>query len=837
MSFKYAATRISDYEWLLERGVSTPIRIFMNQKLYDASEEEMWQQATWATSIPSVKAIFVTPDGHVGKGVPVGVVVATEEYIAPCAAGYDINCFTKDTKVVLTDNRKLSFEELIKEHKEGKDNYCFSLDEDANVVIAKIENPRKTNTVDNLVKITLDNNEEIICTLDEIFYTRENKEILAKDLVKGQSLMPLYLDLAANIPIEKRPPRSKRQLLKKYIVVYNPSTDNYVFAHYLADEYNIQNKVYRKKHNIRHHKNFNKLDNDPTNIKRLPWKKHWSLHSKYAKKRATAGEIGFKKAHKLHAEFYSKMASENMTRLHQRPGFTKKCIDRFIKARDKYIKSEAFYLMTRNAGKRGKKYLIKYNTSDEGKKNSSKVAHRKYQCLLCRDIVEGGFGIFNHFKKIHNGKTSKGNVKRLQNHKVINVEFLHQKHTDVYCMTTKYHNFALAAGVFVHNCGMASLKTKLNADHIKSREIRRAWIDAIEERISLGAGVHRVPKQIKINEKAFKEMLQHGLLAVKNISSNYAYKASVKSSLERFERTYHQVNEYVHYEKAFNRSSGQLSSLGGGNHFIELQQDENKNVWIMIHTGSRGYGHQIATDFFNEGLDWWNSTQDKKLSKGQREMINFPIDSDIGKRYLNAMNQAANFALVNRFLLAQAIIEATEEVFHDSPEIYYEISHNLVQPEGGFWVHRKGATRALSAGHYLLKGTQYETTGHPVLIPGSMGTASAILQPTNSQKSFYSINHGCGRALGRKDAKRRSMGSKEEKDKLLAEGKYLLPDQKALNKEMDDLDIIYNTRDVPIDECLHCYKDIDEVLDTVEGADLAKVKVKLYPRAVIKGND
>ena len=92
MSFKYAADRISDYEWLLERGVTKPISVFMNQNLYDQSEEEMWRQAIWATNIPSVEKIVITPDAHAGAGVPVGIVVATRDHIAPCAAGYDISC-------------------------------------------------------------------------------------------------------------------------------------------------------------------------------------------------------------------------------------------------------------------------------------------------------------------------------------------------------------------------------------------------------------------------------------------------------------------------------------------------------------------------------------------------------------------------------------------------------------------------------------------------------------------------------------------------------------------------------------------------------------------------
>jgi tRNA-splicing ligase RtcB (3'-phosphate/5'-hydroxy nucleic acid ligase) len=92
MSFKYQAVKIAENQWLLDKGVTIPILVFMNDKLYDLSEEGMWQQATWATTIPTVKKIIMTADGHIGAGVPIGIVIATENYIAPCAAGYDISC-------------------------------------------------------------------------------------------------------------------------------------------------------------------------------------------------------------------------------------------------------------------------------------------------------------------------------------------------------------------------------------------------------------------------------------------------------------------------------------------------------------------------------------------------------------------------------------------------------------------------------------------------------------------------------------------------------------------------------------------------------------------------
>ena len=374
-------------------------------------------------------------------------------------------------------------------------------------------------------------------------------------------------------------------------------------------------------------------------------------------------------------------------------------------------------------------------------------------------------------------------------------------------VATQDHIAPCAAGYDI-NCGMLLIKTTLNNEVITPPEIRRKLMTEIESRVALGAGHHRAPKQVYIPDNKFQAILEQGLLAL-DIHKNV---------LSKFEKTHHEVRKYEYFEKAYNRGSIQLSSLGGGNHFIECQVDDSGSVWIMIHTGSRGYGHQVATDFFFEGLDWWNANHINQLKKHQKEQICFPVESKIGERYLNAMNQAANFALANRYLIAQASIQAVQEVFKADSEIFYEISHNLVQKEEGLWVHRKGATRAFPAGHELLNGTEYENTGHPVLIPGSMGTSSAVLMPQDSKKSLYSVNHGCGRVMSRRRAK----------DTL---------DQEEANKAMADMDILYNGWNVPIDESLNCYKDIDEVLDTVEGANLAKIIINLWPRAVLKGTD
>jgi tRNA-splicing ligase RtcB len=191
----------------------------------------------------------------------------------------------------------------------------------------------------------------------------------------------------------------------------------------------------------------------------------------------------------------------------------------------------------------------------------------------------------------------------------------------------------------------------------------------------------------------------------------------------------------------------------------------------------------------------------------------------MGKQYWALHNQAANFAIGNRILIGQAVCDALMDVFGGEAKIFYEISHNLIQEEDGKLVHRKGATRAFPKGHASLKGTRWEETGHPILIPGSMATGSAILyaEPGASESAF-SVNHGSGRVMSRGKAK-----------KTL--------NQVLIDNQMEKAGILINTRNTPIDESGPCYKDLNKVLKTIETAGLAKVAHRMKPVACIKGND
>src|SRR5260370_11515823 len=201
------------------------------------------------------------------------------------------------------------------------------------------------------------------------------------------------------------------------------------------------------------------------------------------------------------------------------------------------------------------------------------------------------------------------------------------------------------------------------------------------------------------------------------------------------------------------RGVQQLGSLGGGNHFIELQRELNTGaLFVQVHTGSRGFGHGMATNYFEL------ARAEKPAEIKDIDLGYFTPDSKHYRDYLNAVAAGGNYAILNRLIIFEQVAESFRETFNADLELIYEISHNLVQKEwhpdfGDVWVHRKGATRAFPASYPLLRGTIWEATGHPVLIPGSNKDFSYILRPLpGAAKSGFSVNHGAGRRMSRAQA-------------------------------------------------------------------------------------
>jgi len=254
----------------------------------------------------------------------------------------------------------------------------------------------------------------------------------------------------------------------------------------------------------------------------------------------------------------------------------------------------------------------------------------------------------------------------------------------------------------------------------------------------------------------------------------------------------------------------------------------------MIHCGSRGYGYQTANHFFHAGAEL------RGIADNQREKSWLRIDEPLGKEYWDYQNSAANYAIANRHIIIQGVQEALYKVFKAKSELYYEISHNLVQeetlvlPDGthkkGF-VHRKGATRAFPAGHPDLIGTKWESTGNPAIIPGSCFLGAAVLFPKiGAYNSGCSVNHGSGRKIGRAESKRQ-LGDKQD----------------DIDNQMHDIKrnfngtiikgIVGNQKHTPIDESGSVYKNLDAVLNVLVEENIADISRRLWPIANIKGKD
>lgn len=378
------------------------------------------------------------------------------------------------------------------------------------------------------------------------------------------------------------------------------------------------------------------------------------------------------------------------------------------------------------------------------------------------------------------------------------------------------------------SCGVLYLKVPdLKPEDVSGWDIRKRWVAEVEKRVATGLGNQRPDLAKKIKHRDVEQVLRYGAKAL-GISADLC------------ERQYIEIPEdldLTKIERAHDKCVHQLGSVGGGNHFIEMQVDKDDgSVWVMIHCGSRGYGWQTANHFFYEGAAL------RGLAKNRREESHLYADEPLGQEYWAYHNSAANFAVANRHTIVEGVQSALRDVFKVEGEVFYEISHNLVQeetivlPDGttkkGF-VHRKGATRAFPAGHPDLVGTKWEKTGHPCCIPGSMLTGAAILYPKDGAfQSGCSVNHGSGRTLGRGQAKRELAELQADIDEEMRTiVRYFGPDKVKI------VGIVGNTEKTPLDECGHVYKDLDAVLDVLVQEGIATLAQRMYPVANIKGTD
>ncbi len=380
------------------------------------------------------------------------------------------------------------------------------------------------------------------------------------------------------------------------------------------------------------------------------------------------------------------------------------------------------------------------------------------------------------------------------------------------------------------NCGVRMLRTGLTQDEVRPKIAN--LLDAVYRNVPCGVGSKG---KLRLSRNRLEEVLVDG--AKWMVENGFGENGDL-SVLEENGRLGGADPSKVS-SRALERGAPQLGTLGAGNHFLEVQVIEKVydqvvadrfglregQITCMIHTGSRGFGHQVCDDYLRVCE---RAIEKYHIHLPDKELSCAPINSKEGQDYFAAMACGANFAWANRQCITHWIREAFGSIFGDIKlDIIYDVAHNIAKIERHEFegreielcVHRKGATRAFPPGHPKVPET-YRDVGQPVLIPGDMGTYSYILVGTDAamRETFGSTCHGAGRRLSRHKAIRMAKG--RSIDKELAEKGILVraKSYRTLMEEMSD-----------------AYKDIDKVVSVVERAGISKKVAKMRPMGVVKG--
>lgn len=385
------------------------------------------------------------------------------------------------------------------------------------------------------------------------------------------------------------------------------------------------------------------------------------------------------------------------------------------------------------------------------------------------------------------------------------------------------------------NCGVRLLRSNLSQAEVKTKIGQ--LVNELFNNVPSGLGSEG---KIKVSQKEMEQLIVKG--AAWAVEHGFGSEDDLDATEEG--GCVEGADPSKISEKAIKRGMPQAGTLGSGNHFVEVQVvkeifepyiagimgiNEVNQVLILIHTGSRGFGHQVCTDHLRV-MEGAVSTYGIKLP--DRQLACAPIESREGKDYLAAMACAANYAWVNRQCIAHWVRESFSKVFGKSAEELgirqiYDVAHNIAKIEAHkvdgrsvkVCVHRKGATRAFPAGHKDVS-ERYKEIGHPVLIPGDMGRCSFVAVGTQKamEETFGSTCHGAGRVLSRGAAKRSLKG-------------------RDVIRELQERGITVRAHSIPslAEEASQAYKDVTEVIDVVHQAGICRKVAMAVPIGVIKG--
>ncbi len=386
------------------------------------------------------------------------------------------------------------------------------------------------------------------------------------------------------------------------------------------------------------------------------------------------------------------------------------------------------------------------------------------------------------------------------------------------------------------NCGVRLLTTNFSVKDVKPKLAELASV--IFTNVPSGLGSSR--KDVRVSTHELDRIVTEGVPRI--VDQGFGWPEDIKHCEEG--GCMKQADPDKVSNTAKSRGLSQIGTLGSGNHFLEIQLVDkiydptvaeafgitsHDQVMVMIHCGSRGYGHQICSDYLHVAE---RAVRKYKIDLPDRELACAPGTSDEGQDYFKAMSCAVNYAFVNRQMITHWVRQSFETVFRVSAEkiglnLIYDVAHNIAKIEEHnidnkqvkVWVHRKGATRAFPPEHPSVPA-EYRKVGQPVLIPGSMGTSSYVLvgTPKSMEVSFGSTAHGAGRMMSREAAKRRFWGN-------------------DVRKSLESRGIVVRSASASVlaEEADYAYKDVDRVAEVSDAVGIATRVARLVPIAVVKG--
>jgi tRNA-splicing ligase RtcB len=409
-------------------------------------------------------------------------------------------------------------------------------------------------------------------------------------------------------------------------------------------------------------------------------------------------------------------------------------------------------------------------------------------------------------------------------------------------------------------CGMSVQLTPLTVSDLQDRRAVRALIEEIARTIRPGEGKKN---SLKLNAEELRLVASEGVAKIEGALARWADAADELPFVEGASLSAPAAAAHAGWfevsgreaisPRAWERTMQTVGTLGGGNHFAEVQvihitrgMEKLAKSWglfdgqvvVMLHSGSRGGGHQIAEEHERQMIKEMTALS---LPRPNRQMAYVPFHSVLGAAYMHAQTFALNISRINRMLMRKMIRQALERVYGVAQAdigLLYDIAHNYcaIEQQGArrYLIHRKGATRALPPGHPA-NPPAYRETGHPVLIPGSMGARSRsyiLVGRETGVANYYTVNHGAGRAMSRTRA--RSTISMEEFSQSLT---YREAELAALPFELPVQQVMLNKRNLKevVDEAPDAYKEARAIIDSVVGAGLAEVVAECLPVACIKG--